>query len=150
LLSFHSGNASSKVSKQKTSQLLSQATEDGRPLKDCQVVRAISGILQTAPHQELIARGQGGVEQNCTGRPNFACAASTTLLLQTGVPSGKRCFQGSGDAFKCSGIKILGSHKHPDKNRTSAKAPANGWKRAFHYLFFSRENRQKCQVQQSL
>lgn len=150
MLSFHSGNASSKVPRQKTSQLLSQARDDGRPLQDCQVERAITGILQTAPHQELIAGGQGGVEQNCTGRPDFAFASSTMNLLQTGVSLGKCCCQGTEDAFKYSEIRILGSHMHSDKNITSAKAPANGWKRGIALSGFSRENRQNCQVQQSL
>lgn len=36
------------------------------------------------------------------------------------------------------------------KNITNAKAPANGWKRGIPLSGFSRENWQKCQVQQSL
>lgn len=83
-------------------------------------------------------------------RPPFAFASSTVLVPQTGVLLGKCCCQGSGDSLKCSETKILDSREHPDKNITSAKASANGWKRRIPLSSFSKENEQKCQIQQFL
>lgn len=50
MLSFCSGNASPKVSRQmKTSELLSQVSGDGRTLQDCQAEGEITRILLYKP-----------------------------------------------------------------------------------------------------
>lgn len=101
---------------------------------------------------------RGNVEQNCRGRPGFAFASSTTLFPQRGVPH----FHTPQALHENAAAKALGmpSNTHKLKSRilisiqtkniTSAKAPANGWKRGTPLSGFSRENWQKCQVQQSL
>lgn len=145
MLSFHSANASTEVWRQKTSQLLTQARGDGRTQQDCQGERATTRMLQTAPHQELIAAGQGGAELH--RKDTFR------LCIFHDAPASNRSFPHERAAAKALGMP---SDAQRLKQRvlisihTTIYLVPNGWERGIPPPCFSRENRQKCQVQHSL
>lgn len=114
LLSFRCGSTSSKVSRQKTSRMLSQARGDGRSLQDCQAERAFTGIshqdwLQAAKEMWSRAAGEG------QALPLHLPQHSSYQELSPSTLPWKCCCQGSGDAFRYSEIKIRDSPKHSDK-----------------------------------